>query len=118
MLAGNIGKSAIRELPRLTKDDIVVLELSSFQLDAMGENKVSPDVALVTNMFADHLNWHADMNEYIEAKKNICKYQDKDGVLVVNLDNEISSTFLDRYTRGSIGFSLEKRDSTYYMDSN
>jgi UDP-N-acetylmuramoylalanine--D-glutamate ligase len=118
LLAGNIGKSAIRELPRLTKDDIAVLELSSFQLDAMGENKVSPDVALVTNMFADHLNWHADMNEYIEAKKNICKYQGEDGVLVVNLDNEISSTFLDKYTHRGIGFSLEKKDSPYYIDSN
>ncbi len=109
LLAGNIGKSAIRELPRLTKDDIAVLELSSFQLDAMGENKVSPDVALVTNMFADHLNWHADMNEYIEAKKNICKYQGEDGILVVNLDNKISATFLDRYTHRYRFFFAEKR---------
>lgn len=116
LLAGNIGKSAVRELPRLTKDNIVVLELSSFQLDAMGESKVSPDIALVTNVFEDHLNWHANLEEYIEAKRSICKYQGEDGVLVANLDNERSSRFLNGYTHRGIGFSLERPEAAYYMD--
>ncbi|MGI5897659.1 MAG: UDP-N-acetylmuramoyl-L-alanine--D-glutamate ligase [Candidatus Dojkabacteria bacterium] len=118
LLGGNIGKSVIRELPRLTKDDIAVLELSSFQLDAMEENKQSPDIAVVTNIYEDHLDWHGNLDEYIEAKKNICKYQDKDGVLVVNLDNERASTSLDGYTHEGIRFSLQNSESEYYMDAN
>lgn len=118
LLGGNIGKSAIRELPRLTKDDIAVLELSSFQLDAMGENKQSPDIAVVTNIYEDHLDWHGNLDEYIEAKKNICKYQDKDGVLVVNLDSERASAFLDEYTHRGIRSSLQDKKSEYYMDNN
>jgi UDP-N-acetylmuramoylalanine--D-glutamate ligase len=80
---GNIRKSAIRDLDRLKKKDIYVLEISSFQLDGMRENKISSNVAVVTNMYVDHQNWHPSMDDYIDAKKSIFKYQDDDGVLIV-----------------------------------
>lgn len=118
ILGGNIGKSAIRELPKMTEDNIVVLELSSFQLDAMGISKVSPHIALITNIFADHLNWHADMNEYIEAKKNIFKNQKQGDYAVFNLDNEITHSFDREIPNNPISFSLLNSTAMYYMDTD
>ncbi len=74
LLAGNIGKNAMVELENLNDKSVSVLELSSFQLDGMGENKVSPNLAVVTNMYPDHLNWHLDMDDYIYTKQNIFRY--------------------------------------------
>ena len=83
-LGGNIGTPLFTKLPEMEPNDIVVLELSSFQLMNM---HVSPDIAVITNITPNHLNIHKDYNEYIEAKKNIFKYQDEDGILVLNYDN-------------------------------
>ena len=71
-LGGNIGTPLFTKLPEITPDDIVVLELSSFQLMNM---KVSPDIAVITNITPNHLNIHKDYQEYIDAKKNIFKHQ-------------------------------------------
>lgn len=117
LLAGNIGKSAIRELPGLTEDNIVVLELSSFQLDAMGRSKVSPNVALVTNIFEDHLNWHRDMNDYIWAKKNIYVHQKRDDIVSINIDNHVTSEFVSDASSNLITFSLLNSNAIYYLDT-
>lgn len=88
ILAGNIGKSAIRELPNLTADHIVVLEVSSFQLDAMREAKQSPHISLLTNIYNDHLNWHKDINDYIDCKLALFTSQHKGDIALVNIDDE------------------------------
>ena len=116
MLGGNIGKSAIRELPNLTEDKIVVLELSSFQLDSMGHSQVSSPIAVATNMYVDHQNWHTDMPDYINAKKNIYRYQDKDGILITNIDNDITKEFVKDSNGKNITFSLIDKTADYYMD--
>ncbi|MBN1618194.1 UDP-N-acetylmuramoyl-L-alanine--D-glutamate ligase [Candidatus Dojkabacteria bacterium] len=116
LLAGNIGKSAIRELKNLTKENLAVLEISSFQLDAMGQSKVSPMTAVVTNIYPDHLNWHADMDDYINAKKNIFKFQSKDDYCVINLDNEITRNFSDEVSSHLITFSLKNNKADFYCD--
>ena len=67
-------------------EDMVVLELSSFQLMNM---KISPDIAVVTNIAPNHLNVHKDYQEYIDSKKNIFLHQNQNGVLVINKDNEM-----------------------------
>jgi UDP-N-acetylmuramoylalanine--D-glutamate ligase len=117
-LGGNIGKSAIRELPKLSKNDIPVLELSSFQLDGMGESKVSPHIAVVTNLYRDHIDWHGSMDEYIKAKKNIFLHQSKDDYLVVNIDNDITKEFVNEAPGKIITFSLKDKDANYFMDDN
>ncbi len=86
-IGGNIGKPLIGEVEEMKADHKVVVELSSFQLFSM---KKSPSVAVVTNVTPNHLDWHKDFDEYIEAKKKIMKFQNPDGILVTNFDNEIT----------------------------
>ena len=94
-LGGNIGKPLLSEIDAIEPNDFTVLELSSFQLHTIGkfENhgfpfaQLSfPDVAIITNISPNHLNWHIDYAEYIDAKKAIFRYMKKDGLLVTNYD--------------------------------
>ncbi len=85
-LAGNIGKSVLSILPQLKSDTLVVLELSSFQLEDLAIIKKSPNLAVITNIFNDHLNKYGTLENYIAAKKNIFKYQKKDDFLVLPFD--------------------------------
>ena len=86
-LGGNIGTPLFTKLNEMTPDDIIVLELSSFQLMGM---EISPSISVITNISPNHLNVHSSYEEYIDAKKNIFKYQDKDGIIVLNYDNAIT----------------------------
>ena len=86
-LGGNIGTPLFTKLKEMTKEDIIVLELSSFQLMGM---EISPDISIITNISPNHLNVHKDYEEYINAKKNIFKYQNKEGIVVLNYDNPIT----------------------------
>jgi len=76
VLAGNMGKPMIESLAAAKKADYVVLELSSFQLQDMA---VSPDIAVVLDIFPDHLDAHKDLREYYDAKANIGRFQKKSG---------------------------------------
>ncbi|MBQ4297185.1 MAG: UDP-N-acetylmuramoyl-L-alanine--D-glutamate ligase, partial [Clostridia bacterium] len=71
-VGGNIGIPLIRQLPRLTKEDFICAELSSFQL--MSFTAFSPEIAVLTNLSPNHLNWHTGMEEYAEAKENIFRH--------------------------------------------
>lgn len=86
-LGGNIGIPLFTKLNEMKPDDIAVLELSSFQLMGM---EISPDIAVITNITPNHLNIHSSYEEYIESKKNIFKYQDENGIVVLNYDNDIT----------------------------
>ena len=86
-LGGNIGCPLLPKVEEIRKDDVAVVELSSFQLISM---RKSPDVAVVTNLAPNHLDIHKDMQEYIDAKKNIILHQNAFGRAVLNLDNEIT----------------------------
>ena len=101
-LGGNIGKPLLAEIESITPEDFTVLELSSFQLhtvnrfenDGLPFAKLSfPDVAVITNISPNHLNWHTDMDEYIEAKKAVFTNMKENGVLVTNLGCEITEGF-------------------------
>lgn len=83
-LGGNIGKPLLAECEQISEDEIIVLELSSFQLHTM---RKSPDIAVITNITPNHLDVHKDYEEYIEAKKNIMLYQDSKSVLIINEGN-------------------------------
>ena len=93
ILAGNIRKSVLLELPRLTKKSIVVLELSSWQLEGLQKHKKSPHIAVVTTILPDHLNRYKNMRGYINAKKIIFKYQTPDDYLFLNKNDKIVSGF-------------------------
>lgn len=89
-LGGNIGTPLLPLVRKMQKEDYAVVELSSFQLMDMTR---SPERALITNLAPNHLDIHKDMEEYVETKKNIFRYQDSNGLLVLNGDNEITASF-------------------------
>jgi UDP-N-acetylmuramoylalanine--D-glutamate ligase len=106
IVGGNIGLSVIQEVDTIKKDDIVVLELSSFQLETLGR---SPHVAVVTNISEDHLDHHGTRENYIAAKRNIVAWQGARDFAVLNLDD---ATVLAMHTGAASdvrGFSLTQR---------
>jgi UDP-N-acetylmuramoylalanine--D-glutamate ligase len=90
-LGGNIGRSLLLDLPKIRPQDVVVLELSSFMLEETPRVRWSPNVAVVTNIFPNHLDRHNSMAEYSAAKQNILKFQGTDDVAIFNNDHELVS---------------------------
>lgn len=84
-IGGNIGEPPVTFLDGLKAKDVVVLELSSFQLQDLDE---SPRVAVLLNTTVDHLDYHTDLEEYMEAKENLLAHQKKNCVAVMNADYE------------------------------
>lgn len=115
-VGGNIGIPLFTKLNEILPEDKVVLELSSFQLMSM---EISPDISVITNITPNHLNVHKDYNEYIEAKKNIFKYQDREGILILNYDNEVTRNCVAE-AKGKVIFfsSKEKLDNGYIVDED
>ncbi len=115
-LGGNIGTPLFTRLNEMKPSDVVVLELSSFQLMGM---EVSPHIAVITNITPNHLNIHKDYQEYIDAKKNIFKYQEQDDILVLNYDNEITKECAKEAHGKVIFFSSKtKLDNGYIVDED
>ena len=104
-LGGNIGTPLLPLVRQMIADDFAVVELSSFQLMDM---KRSPHVAVVTNLAPNHLDVHKDMEEYVEAKKNIFRFQNGDDVLIINADNDITAPFIGNGTTKA--FSRQGKD--------
>ena len=114
-LGGNIGIPLFTKVAEMKPEDYIILELSSFQLMGM---KISPSISVVTNVTPNHLNIHSDMEEYIEAKKNIFKFQDENGILILNYDNEITRSFAKEAPGKVIFFSTENKLTEGYMVDN
>ena len=89
-LGGNIGTPLLPLVRDMKEEDFAVVELSSFQLMDMER---SPQRALITNLAPNHLDIHKDMDEYVQAKKNIFRFQDQNGLLILNADNDYTSRF-------------------------
>ncbi len=86
LLGGNIGASMLPKLGECEGENVcAVMELSSFQLMNC---RFSPDVAVITNLAENHLDWHKSFREYLNAKSNILLNQGKDSLTVLNFDNE------------------------------
>ncbi len=88
-VGGNIRKSVLEFLPEVRKSDLVVLELSSFQLDSLGRSRMSPHIAVITNIFADHLNRYANMRSYIASKCGIFRFQKRGDHLLINAKDKL-----------------------------
>lgn len=113
-LGGNIGIPLFTKLNEIKPEDIIVLELSSFQLMGM---KVSPNIGVITNITPNHLNIHKDYQEYIDAKKNIFKYQNKNDRIVLNYDNEITRKCAKEAEAQVVFFSSkEKLENGFIVD--
>ncbi len=115
-LGGNIGIPLFTKIQEMKPNDIVILELSSFQLMNI---HTSPNIAVITNISPNHLDFHKSYEEYIEAKKNIFKYQNEDGILVLNYDNEITRECAKEAKGKVIFFSREnKLDNGVILDDD
>lgn len=90
VLAGNMGTSALDALARIAPDTPVVIELSSWQLEGLGEHGLSPHLAVLTNISEDHLNRYRSMADYVEAKRNIARFQRPGDAFVVNRDDPLA----------------------------
>lgn len=101
-LGGNIGRPLLPLIEEIHPEDAAVVELSSFQLTRMIQ---SPHVAVITNVAPNHLDWHTDMAEYIEAKKNLVAYQTEADRAVLNADNAVTAGFSGD-TRAQVWCSL------------
>lgn len=106
-LGGNIGNPLLTEAENMKEDDWVILELSSFQLHTI---KKSPKIAVITNLSPNHLDFHKDYREYIDAKKNIMLYQEKNDKLIVNRSNA-ETCKIGREARGKLVEFSSKEDT-------
>lgn len=116
-VGGNIGTPLFAKIEEINEEDKVVLELSSFQLMTI---KLPMDVVVVTNITPNHLDMHKGMEEYIEAKKNIFKYQDNSGLLILNMDNDITASFVGEEKGRLNKFSTKQiiDNGAYYKDGS
>ena len=114
-VGGNIGTPLLPIIDKIKPEDFVVVELSSFQLISM---RKSPDVAVVTNVAPNHLDVHKDMDEYVEAKRNVILHQNAFSRTVLNYDNEITYGFRSDARGQSLGFSYERKvNNGSWLDS-
>lgn len=113
LFGGNIRTNAMFDIIDKVKDNHVVLELSSWQLEGLEKIKVSPHIAVFTNIMEDHLNSYKDLNDYIEAKENIFRYQYRDNYSIFSRHNPV--------TRKLAKTTPSKRywvDFKYFSDEN
>lgn len=113
-LIGNIGVSYLELLPKLTKSDYVVMEISSFQLIDLN---LSPNIAVVLNITEDHLDWHKDKKEYLKAKENIVFYQTKNDYSVINYDYRVPKSFAQKTEAQIYYFSAHKKVNGSYVEN-
>ena len=104
-LLGNIGKPMLQALLKpIKKDTVFVLELSSAQLDDL---VFSPDIAVVTNLFPEHMDYHGNVKNYYQAKQNIIRFQNKNDYVIYNPKNKLSLGWLKNYQGKPIPFAKD-----------
>lgn len=118
LIGGNVaGVETLSLLSQITAETQVVLELSSWQLEGLVPHTISPQVAVMTNVYPDHLNTYNGMEDYAEAKANIFRYQDASGIAVFNYDNPWTRRF-GMQAHGQIWFTSLERGGSFARDSS
>lgn len=107
-IGGNIGHPLLADTPDIRPEDYAVVELSSFQLMTM---RMSAPVAVVKNVTPNHLDYHHGMEEYIDAKRNVFRWQDETGTLVLNYDNAVTRAYADEAKGRVVWFSMKEKVS-------
>lgn len=108
ILAGNIRTSVLDKLKDVKENTIVVLELSSWQLEGLTAHKTSPRLAVITNIMPDHMDRYKTFDDYIKDKSIIFKYQNKSDYLILNYDNKITRSLASRVKSRVYFYSLKK----------
>lgn len=104
-LLGNIGEPALNFLEKIAPEDIVVYELSSFQL---WDVERSPNTAVVLYIEQEHLDVHEDMDEYVYAKGNIARFQHEDDIVIFNAENQYSRSIAEDSKAIKIGYPSQQ----------
>jgi UDP-N-acetylmuramoylalanine--D-glutamate ligase len=107
-VGGNIGNPLIEQVDQIDEDDLVVLELSSFQLELMTR---SPQIAAILNITPNHLDRHGSMQAYIAAKSRILRFQHLGDVAILNRDDPGSWSLAENLKSDLISFGFQKPDS-------
>ena len=107
-VGGNIGNPLIEQVDQIDEDDLVVLELSSFQLELMTR---SPQIAAILNITPNHLDRHGSMQAYIAAKSRILRFQHVGDVAILNRDDPGSWSLAEHLKSDLISFGFQKPDS-------
>ena len=107
-VGGNIGNPLIEQVDQIDEDDLVVLELSSFQLELMTR---SPQIAAILNITPNHLDRHGSMQAYIAAKSRILRFQHPGDVAILNRDDPGSWSLAENLKSDLISFGFQKPDS-------
>jgi UDP-N-acetylmuramoylalanine--D-glutamate ligase len=92
-IGGNLGGSLLPDLGRIDKTHLVVLELSSFMLEYLGQMRWSPHIAVVTFVSTDHLDWHGSAEAYLDAKRNLVRFQRPDDFAALCEENPAAMAF-------------------------
>ena len=100
-VGGNLGGSLLSKLPEMRRDDVLVLELSSYMLEHLRPMRWSPHVAVVTMISPDHLEWHGSFDAYVDAKKNLVRFQAPGRVAALNAEDAHADAFA-RMTQGTV----------------
>src|SRR5690625_4052290 len=106
-VAGNIGEVAVEVAEQITEDEILVLELSSFQL--MGVERFQPKIAVILNLFESHLDYHGDFESYKAAKANILTKLTGDDFLIYNADDPDVLSMIQKTEAKRIPFSVKNQ---------
>ena len=114
-LGGNIGTSLLPLVDQIQPSDLVVLELSSFQLCDLARLQVSPHVAVVTNFAANHLDWHPHLDHYRQAKQAILRWQTAQDVAVLNADDADVCGWPVRGERREFGLGCSGERGVYFQ---
>lgn len=109
LIAGNIGTVACGVAANATKDNVIVTELSSFQL--MGTNEFKPKIAILTNLYDAHIDYHGSFDDYANAKYNITKNQDETDWFIYNADQEIVNQYAAKSKAIKIPFTSNGRSN-------
>ena len=112
LLAGNMGISALMELDRLTPVTPVALELSSFQIESLNDHRLGPHVAVITNIFPDHLDRYRDFDHYAATKRGLTHAMQPDDVVVYNADDPEASRVVGETRARCLPFGLEREEGS------
>ena len=119
MLLGNIGEPIFHRIDEMSKDTILVLEMSSHALEFV---KHSPDISMLINIFEEHLDHYASLENYVEAKFNIAKYQVPGNHFIYNYDNKLMNEFKYIHNEDDYAVSIntvpDTKNKVYIKDEN
>lgn len=114
-LCGNIGFPASSVAQEATKEDVLVMELSSFQL--MGTKKFRPHIAVITNLMPTHIDYHGSFEEYVAAKWRIQEQMTADDMVILNMNQEIATSLAGKTKAQVVPVSTQEIvDGAYLLD--